>query len=140
MQIYEERHADADGRLTISFLGLWELVKDNRLLPRGWGRGAATAFMQPVGVGADADYKGAAGVDEIGYEIPEGERTKGAGAVEATLYYQALPPYYLRQLFQTASGKETQRLYYIASRLSLPPGSPAAGWKLRLASARAPVE
>lgn len=137
VQIYEERHADADGRLTVSFLGLWELVKDNRLLPRGWRRGAQAAALQPVGVGADADYKGRGGEDEISYEVPLGERTSGAVAVEATLYYQALPPYYLRHLFSTASGRETQRLYYIASRLSLPPGSPAAGWKLRIGGARA---
>ena len=36
VQIYQELVRDPRGRLTTSFLSLADVVKDNRLLPRGW--------------------------------------------------------------------------------------------------------
>lgn len=133
VQIYEERHADRQGRLTIGFLSLHRRVKDNRLLPRGF-RPGRNDFLLPVGVGGDESYKDGSGGDEVRYRIPlEGALQKGPLQVQATLYYQSVPPYYLRQLFARASGKETRRLYYLASRLDVSPPSPIASWKLRLA-------
>ena len=40
--------------------------------------------------------------------------------MQATLYYQATPPYYLNDRFKAApNGAATQRLYYLASHLDL---------------------
>ena len=56
-------------------------------------------------------------------------------AVRATLYYQAMPPYYLRNLFETApDGPATQRLHYICSNIDLR-GTPIEDWKLPVVSA-----
>jgi hypothetical protein len=51
--------------------------------------------------------------------------------VQATLHYQATPPYYLQDRFCTASGDDTRRLYYLAGKLQLA-GTPAQSWKLRI--------
>ena len=57
--------------------------------------------------------------------------------VRATLYYQALPPYFLRNLFATApDGPATQRLASLIGHLDLK-GTPIDGWKLKLTSATA---
>ena len=40
-------------------------------------------------------------------------------AVQATLYYQATPPFYLQDRFCTSSSKDTKRLYYVAGKLNL---------------------
>ena len=57
--------------------------------------------------------------------------------VQATLYYQATPPYYLNDRFQAApNGAATQRLYYLASHVDFN-GTPAEHWKLKITSARA---
>jgi hypothetical protein len=149
VQIYEERTADDQGRLTTSFLGLFTPVKDNRLLPRGWPRGSDGVpeylrphLPRPEGNGSsgtfyqDPAYEDGSGSDEIVYNVPADRA--GRGVVEATLYYQAIPPYYLRDRFATARGIETQRLYYMASRLSLK-GTAIEGWKLRVAADTRPI-
>ena len=59
----------------------------------------------------------------------------GSVTVTATLMYQAIPPYYLKQRFETApDGPATQRLYYLASRLQTE-GTLIEGWKIRINSA-----
>lgn len=50
-----------------------------------------------------------------------------------TVHYQALPPYYLRDRFATAQGSETQRLFWMASRLNVA-DQPIDGWTLPVAS------
>jgi hypothetical protein len=60
--------------------------------------------------------------------------------VEATLYYQAIPPYFLQSLFQTApDGPATQRLHYLCSNIDLR-GTPIENWKLPIVSATAEVK
>ena len=39
--------------------------------------------------------------------------------VEVDLFYQTIPPYYLRDRFKIGKGPETKRLYYIASLLNV---------------------
>lgn len=136
VQVYEDRYLDSNGKLTTSFVGLAQEVKDNRLLPRGWSTTAPdTDFLQPSGIDGDPRYADGSGSDEVIYRVPLAE-VPGAATVTATLNYQSIPPYYLNERFQTTSGRETQRLYHLASRLDLS-GSPAAGWRLPLASAEA---
>jgi hypothetical protein len=56
--------------------------------------------------------------------------------VQATLYYQSLPPYFLNDRFKTA-GSNSQRLEYLAGHLNLS-DTPMANWKLEIAAASAP--
>lgn len=138
VQIYEERNTNEEGLLTTSFLDLFHDVKDNRLLPKGWRNDAPdTDFMQPVAVDGDPRYADGSGADEITYEVPL-SAVPGAASVRATLYYQAIPPYYLQDRFTTGADKETQRLYYVASHLATD-GSPIEDWKLKIGAAEAPV-
>ncbi len=76
--------------------------------------------------------------------LSPGARTWGASkpaSVTASLYYQSIPPYYLRQRFQTAPrGEATGNLWLYAGRLNVnAPGSPLREWKLRVSGAARPV-
>lgn len=141
VQIYEERVLDPEGWLTTSFLALDSVVKENRLPPRGWRRGGPYwTETQPHGESArDADYWDGQGADRLTYRIPL-SRVGGASGVRATLYYQALPPYYLAQRFGIRCGNpfsrgcdETRRLAFLASRLRTA-GTPIESWKLMIAT------
>jgi len=141
VQIYEELVRDPEGWLTTSFIALDSVVKENRLQPRGWRRGGPFwEVTAPHGESArDQDYWNSKGEDRLVYRIPR-SRVRGATDVRATLYYQALPPYYLAQRFGIKCGSpfptdcaETRRLAFLASRLRTQ-GTPIESWKLRLAS------
>jgi Cytochrome P460 len=132
------------GPLTTSFLSICTRVKDNRLLPHGFlsvdeRKQIATAIgagpdlaeeAGPVAVENDPDYRDGGG-DTIIYRVPISEINGRLAAVQATLYYQATPPYYLQDRFCMASGADTQRLYYVAGKLNLT-GTSAQGWKFRV--------
>ena len=134
VQIYESRHVASDGKLTTSFLGLAEEIKDNRLLPKGWQlNGPYAEVVAPVAVANDPDYRSDAGKDEVLYRVPL-EAIADFTSVEASLHYQAIPPYYLRDRFSIAKGPETRRLHYLASHLDLAETS-IEGWKLTVARA-----
>jgi hypothetical protein len=137
-------HAKPEGQLTTSFLSICAKVKDNRILPQGFLKladrieisrklGADELMAQeagPDGVGNDPDYV-SGGSDSLVYRVPLSELAGRPAAVQATLYYQPTPPFYLQDRFCTASGSDTKRLYYVAGKLSLA-GTPAADWKLRV--------
>jgi hypothetical protein len=53
--------------------------------------------------------------------------------VEAVLYYQATPPFFMQDRFCTAQGRDPNRLEYLAAGLKLD-HTPAANWKLRMVS------
>jgi hypothetical protein len=157
-QIYEELNAaPADtaapvcgagappqGPLTTSFLSICSRVKDNRLLPRGFLKldertRIATALgadrhladdTSPVEVGNDPDYASGGG-DTLVYRVPLAGLAGKPATVQATLYYQATPPYFLQDRFCTSNSADTRRLYYVAGNLVLD-GTPAQDWKLRL--------
>ncbi len=139
VQIYEELVADTKGKITTSFLALDKPLKNNRLLPKGWRRdGPFAEYTGPHGdAERDPDYlnaAGASGGDRVTYRIPLTERTRGAVAVMAVLYYQSIPPYYLRDRFTIGKGPETKRLAYITSHLTVQ-GTPLEDWKLSLVCA-----
>ncbi len=130
-QIFEERHLDATGKLTTSFLALDTLVKDNRLEPMGWSTTKPFAEeTKPVGTD-DASFFDGSGTDDVTYRIPL-KRVRRAARVRVAVHYQALPPYYLRDRFATVQGPETQRLFWLASRLNVA-GEPIDGWTLTVA-------
>ena len=152
VQVYEELIKNAQGDFTTSFIRRQKHVKDNRLLPFGWHlRGPVPDqyaklkyFIDATHPGQDAvrdaDYVDGKGRDRIRYELslPEGVDPDKV-TVRATLYYQSIPPYWLRQRFETAPHMPaTQRLFYIASHLRLD-GTPLEDWKLKLATTTAEV-
>ena len=51
--------------------------------------------------------------------------------MQATLYYQATPPFYLQDRFCTSKSDDTKRLYFLAGKLNLA-GTPAQDWKLKV--------
>ncbi len=121
-------------------------LKDNRLLPHGYltlpertsiakalGAGVDLAEeTDPVGVDDDPAYR-AGGGDSVAYDVKLGDLSGTPVAVEATLYYQAAPPFYLQDRFCTATGDDAHRLAFLASSLKLT-GTRADGWKLHLVS------
>ena len=139
-------HADATGELTTSFLSICARLKDNRLLPTGFlspdqraeisralGAGPDMAEdTDPVGVGDDPDYRSGGG-DTLVYRIARSDISGQPASVEATLYYQAIPPFFLQDRFCTATGSDRDRLAYLASALKLE-HTAAADWKLRMVS------
>jgi hypothetical protein len=138
VQIYEERNRDNTGKLTTSFIALFERPKDNRLLPKGFKVGGPYATeIDPTGINNDPRYLDGSGSDEILYRVPTAA-IAGAKTVRASLAYQSIPPYYLRDRFETGKGVETARLYYLTSRLNLK-GTPAEGWKLKMTETTAAV-
>src|SRR5207248_433038 len=84
----------------------------------------------PVAVADDPDYE-VGGEDSLIYRVPLSELADKPAFVQATLYYQATPPYFLQDRFCTAQGPDRERLSYIARNLNLS-GTQAQDWKLRL--------
>lgn len=139
VQIYEELMADTSGKITTSFVGLDKHIKSNRLLPKGWREdGPMAEFTRPYGdAERDPEYinpAGASGSDTIIYRVPLNDRTRNAVSVRAVLYYQAIPPYYLKDRFTIGKGAETKRLAYLTSHLTVE-RTPVENWKLFLVCA-----
>lgn len=129
VQIYEVQTVDDTGALTSSTLALFQDVKDNRLLPRGFktvealgcsdteagpvvfgipqcSSAGATEFvltsgLVPSDAGDDKYYHDSAlaGEDVLTYRIDLSE-VQSAAAVRATLQYQTIPPGYLAARFR----------------------------------------
>ncbi len=135
VQIYEVQTADDTGKLTSSTLALFDDVKDNRLLPRGFktttalgcsetesgpvtfgipqcSSAQATHFVlsspsRPSDAANDPYYldSALAGEDLLTYRVPLGD-APGAVSVRATLQYQTIPPGFLAARF--AQGVDDQ--------------------------------
>lgn len=156
-QIYEELTKNALGEFTTSFVHRVTHIKDNRLLPKGWRESTFfkrqgqvmeqfMAATDPDGVGNDPDYRNPSnslkfkGQDNLKYSVrlPPGTNLKNL-KVKASLYSQAIPPYWLKQRFDAVKdapaekSKATRRLHYMVSHLDLE-GTPMADWKLLLVS------
>lgn len=148
VQIYEELIQNAKKKFTTSFIHRKYHVKDNRLLPRGWKpKGQDPKRYQELkefidathpgtDAGRDEDYRLGGGYDQYIYKIrlPADADPKNL-TVRATIYYQSIPPSWLRQRFTTAPHMAaTRRLHQIASRLDLK-DTPLENWKFKLVSA-----
>jgi len=142
VQIYEELVKSPEGNFTTSFLGLANKVKLNRLQPRGYRRdGPHAKETNPVGGAADdPDYSSGCGCDTITYKVPL-SAIPNASSVNARVFYQTIPPYYLRQRFTdthkpgTATAAEnTQRLMDFVRQLNVD-ATEIKSWKLQVASA-----
>jgi hypothetical protein len=148
VQIYTELIKDSQGRFTTSFLARAEIVKDNRLLPFGWKSDGGPELKDepklveataPHGLAAqDPDFTDGMGRDQIRYlaNLPPG--TSGSLSVRATLYYQAIPPSYLMDRFNQASGPATRRLHYFGVHLD-DSSTSFPGWKQLIGTAEKQV-
>jgi len=133
VQIYEEMIQDPQGLFTTSFIALDNKVKDNRIQPLGRSSSGPNAgLLAPVGVGGDTSYTGGCGCSVVRYQIPLTPALTNATKVQATLYYQSIPPYYLRQRAEDASGPDTQRLINYASQLDTTKYAEISNWKLKI--------
>jgi hypothetical protein len=132
VEIYEELATDPQGLLTTSFLSLDHKVKDNRIQPMGRSfNGPNAAITAPVGTGADPTYQRGCGCSIVRYEVP---LPANAVAVSATLYYQSIPPYYLRQRSEEGHGPDTARLITFTNQLNTSQYPEIANWKLKIAT------
>ncbi|MEO6391363.1 MAG: cytochrome P460 family protein [Pyrinomonadaceae bacterium] len=144
VQIYEELVQDAAGKFTTSFIHRDHELKDNRLLPWGWTKTGPSpqipfAYVEatfPKGNAAnDPQYQDGSGTDIVTYQVTLPAGIDPANVrVEATMYYQSLPPYFLNMRFKTAPlAPATRRLYYLTSNLDTT-ATAIRNWKLRLVS------
>jgi len=143
VQIYEELLRDNAQRFTTSFIRRDHEVKDNRLLPAGWtptgpDPSLSGEFLEatfPRGEAEhDSDYRDGKGHDTVRYKVqlPPDVDPKNV-SVQARLFYQSIPPYYLNQRFTASKGDATRRLYYLTSNVNLK-GTPMEGWKIAIAA------
>jgi cytochrome c553 len=147
VQVFEELMLDDDGNFTTSFIRRDTPVKDNRLLPLGWTKegpdpslsGEFLKATHPHGTGDDSHYNDGSGTSTVTYEVPLPGIDPGAVTLTATLYYQSIPPYYLKMRFEQAPDyPATKRLYYLTSNLRTT-GTPLENWKFRIVSTSAPA-
>jgi hypothetical protein len=159
VQIYEDLAASAGGSdgalctketptgpLTTSFLSRCVKVKDNRILPSGFlslddrsriaaALGADKDLAEESGaaaVGDDPDYRQGGG-DTLHYVVALDDLSGRPASVEAALYYQATPPYYLQDRACTSGSQDTKRLMFMTTNLGNE-ASAASVWKLKIAT------
>ncbi len=135
VEIYEETVRDPQGQVTSSFLSLDKKVKDNRIQPKGRSSTGPNAdITAPVGTGADPSYQGGCGCSVVRYQLPLTGGLTNAAKVQATLYYQSIPPFYLRQRAQDAHGPDTARLIKFTNELDVNKYTEISNWKLKVTS------
>jgi hypothetical protein len=106
VQIYEPVMVDWEGRVTTGLLYGARYVKDNRLLPRGFEKGASHADVAVHGAAVDdADFVG--GSDRVRYRVRVPEGASGFEVV-AELRYQPIGYRWARNL-GGYDAAETQR-------------------------------
>jgi hypothetical protein len=147
VQIYEELVKDANGRFTTSFIRRDEIVKDNRLLPKGWKREGPGPELPdeylhatlPEGDAADdPDFTDGTGSDVVSYDVALPPNVDPSDLkVTATLFSQSIQPSYLDARFKGADGPATKRLAYLTSHLDTT-GTAVEDWKLKIATAHRP--
>lgn len=147
VQIYETLLHSRGGEFTTSFIHGCTTIKDNRFLPRGWtaqgpGGGLKGHFLTATYAGPiaskDPRYQDGSGSDALTYRVrlPAAVQ-RSAVRVQATIFYQAIPPYFLKNIFDNSpDGPATQRLHYICSNLKLE-GTTIEDWKLPVVSSSA---
>ncbi|MCO6047990.1 cytochrome P460 family protein [Aeoliella sp. ICT_H6.2] len=150
VQIYESLICNAEKEFTTSFIHGCETRKDNRLLPKGWtkegpGQALSGRYLQatyPRGkADRDQDYANGSGSDRVRYRVAADQLAQADDVrVECTLYYQAMPPYFLQNLVEAApNGPATRRLYFMLSHIDLE-GTEIEEWKLPIATQRAQLQ
>jgi hypothetical protein len=135
VQIYEELVLDPQGALTTSFLSFDHKVKDNRLQAQGRSpNGPFGDVIASVATSDDPSYQNGCGCSVVSYQIPLTQIPGTPSAVQAAVYYQSIPPYYLRQRSEQGRGRDTARLVQFAKNLRVDSYPEIANWKLLIAS------
>ena len=145
VMVYETLMHNHAGDFTTSFVHGCVRVKDNRLLPRGWraegpeGGELTGVYLKATQPGAEAmsdpRYRDGSGTDRVRYHIDlTGAPAAGELSVTATLHYQAIPPYFLKAIFDLSAGPAARRLHHLCANLDLR-DTAIADWKLPVASA-----
>lgn len=133
VQIFEELITDAAGDLTTSFMSYKSRVKDNRIPPRGWRPdGPDAGVTHAVGVGNDSNYSEGNGASVVTYNVAL-DNVRGPISAEATLYYQSIPPYYLKERFKHVDQPASKSLFYFVNQMKTESGA-LKNWKLEIAS------
>jgi hypothetical protein len=146
VQIYEELEQDAKHQLTTSFTRRDYTIKDNRLLPPGWKKDGPPALVIPQqfleatwpagGAFTDPVYLAGQGQSKVAYQIPVPSGANASNVtIEATLYYQSTPPYFLADRYQTPT-PATARLRYLVDSMKTLEGTDFESWKIFVCSAR----
>jgi hypothetical protein len=137
VQIYEELMKDPQGVFTTSFVSLDKKVKNNRLQPRGWSPKGPFAYetAPDPNTAQDPNYNNGSGTDVITYSVPLSELKGTPVSVSANVFYQTIPPYYLRQRFTDSHFPDTYRLMALTSELKVS-NTPVRDWKLRVAGVK----
>ncbi len=138
VQIYEELLTDLNRNITTSFLLRDNDLKDNRILPAGWTRNPPIPepFLHatyPVGIGNDPSYENGSGTSVVQYQVqlPPGVDATKVFAT-ATLYYQSIPPYFLRDRLELGAGHPaSERLKYLVDNTQLD-DTDLNDWKLEI--------
>jgi hypothetical protein len=86
VQIYESIMGDSAGRPTTGLLSAVRYLKDNRVLPRGFDKTTADAWVKVTG-GALQDADFTAGGDRVRYSVDAGD-TAGSFRVDVELRFQ----------------------------------------------------
>ena len=113
VQIYESVMRDPSGRPTTGLLSATGFAKDNRLLPRGFEKSTADAWIAVVGTAVQDDDFAAAG-DRVRYLIDTGA-AQGPFQIDAELRFQVIAFRWAENL-RTYNSDETKRFvsYYDA--------------------------
>jgi hypothetical protein len=130
IQIYETIMVDRMNSVTTGLLSGLRYLKDNRILPRGFEKAAASAEIAVHGeASTDADFLG--GSDTLRYSIDVGSAQGGPFSVDVALWYQPIGYRWAANL-RAYDTFETKRFvsYYDAM-------SPASGIVLAQASGTA---
>jgi len=158
VQIYQEVILDEEQNITTSFIRRFNHVKDNRIRPQGFDPkfflNNPSTYVQQLGelhgsVKDDPYYSDPklTGADEVDYEIklPKDIMAK-VDHLQATVYYQSIPPNYLQERFRDANvgaknKNEIDHLFYLTSHMNVQTpvkrnGTPyMQDWKLKISSA-----
>ena len=111
VQIYEDIMVDYAGAVTTGLLWGVEYVKDNRLLPRGFDKATASAYVAVKGEAfGDADFVG--GGDTTRYVVGVGSAS-GPFQVEVVLWYQPIGYRWAHALgeYDTAESAQFMRFF-----------------------------
>lgn len=94
--VYEAVLGSTTGQITHVLLYAANLLKDNRLPPRGFDVASVPEDVRPIGVNGDSDFNaGNEGRDTIRYRIPVTGNEALPLQVETTLYYQSIRPSFI---------------------------------------------
>ncbi len=97
--IYESVMGATDGSITQVLLYAAQVLKDNRIPPRGFDNDTVPAEIAPTGIAGDTDFNAnGSGSDTVSYLLDLSAADPAAVSVDVTLYYQTVQPSFITGL------------------------------------------